>query len=246
LRIWLKATFVSIAAAVVAGWCTAGILIFGSMRSSDVESMDRRALANAALAAVAASLAPAVFGGLLGGVVAGIATARRHAQSGLAWCLKGAVLGCALGCAVSLLYGVLLGASPPWLMVFGVPGALAGGLAGAVVGSWCSGVVRAVGVVTLLVTVACSRESGPGLGEIMTLNQMRHAKLWRAGEAQNWSLAAYELDELQIMAEPMQEVRRAVESKDRDICCHVRWPDKGLQLMPPGDELRVQRGKAAH
>jgi hypothetical protein len=96
--------------------------------------------------------------------------------------------------------------------------------------------------VAILGTVACSRESGPGLGEIMTLNQMRHAKLWRAGEAQNWSLAAYELDELQegfddvvrfhpthkdsplplselvpkIMAEPMQQVRRAVDSKDRD------------------------------
>jgi hypothetical protein len=89
---------------------------------------------------------------------------------------------------------------------------------------------------------ACSREAGPGLGEIMTLNQMRHAKLWRAGEAQNWSLAAYELDELQegfddvirfhpthkdaplplsalvpkIMAEPMQGVRHAVESKNRE------------------------------
>jgi len=37
----------------------------------------------------------------------------------------------------------------------------------------------------------------PGLGEIMTLNQMRHAKLWLAGEARNWPLAAYELDELQ-------------------------------------------------
>lgn len=37
----------------------------------------------------------------------------------------------------------------------------------------------------------------PGLGEIMTLNQMRHTKLWFAGEAGNWPLAAYELDELQ-------------------------------------------------
>lgn len=36
----------------------------------------------------------------------------------------------------------------------------------------------------------------PGLGEIMTLTQMRHAKLWYAGEAGNWELAAYELDEL--------------------------------------------------
>ena len=36
----------------------------------------------------------------------------------------------------------------------------------------------------------------PGLGEIMTLQQMRHAKLWFAGAAHNWPLADYELDEL--------------------------------------------------
>jgi hypothetical protein len=50
---------------------------------------------------------------------------------------------------------------------------------------------------------ACSEQGhtpdavqGPGLGEIMTLTQMRHAKLWLAGAAGNWELAAYELDEL--------------------------------------------------
>jgi hypothetical protein len=95
-------------------------------------------------------------------------------------------------------------------------------------------------ILAALGTLACSRESGPGLGEIMTGNQMRHAKLWWAGEARNWDLAAYEVDELQegfddvvrfhpthkdaplplsalvpkIMAEPMREVRRAIESKD--------------------------------
>ena len=36
----------------------------------------------------------------------------------------------------------------------------------------------------------------PGLGEIMALQQMRHAKLWFAGRARNWELADYELDEL--------------------------------------------------
>jgi len=36
----------------------------------------------------------------------------------------------------------------------------------------------------------------PGLGEIMSLTQMRHLKLWFAGEAQNWELATYETDEL--------------------------------------------------
>src|SRR4051794_7231939 len=36
----------------------------------------------------------------------------------------------------------------------------------------------------------------PGLGEIMTLQQMRHLKLWVAVQAGNWALADYELDEL--------------------------------------------------
>lgn len=52
---------------------------------------------------------------------------------------------------------------------------------------------------------ACSKPGKPpeaprgyviGLGEIMGLTQMRHAKLWFAGQAGNWPLAAYELDEL--------------------------------------------------
>jgi hypothetical protein len=36
----------------------------------------------------------------------------------------------------------------------------------------------------------------PGLGEIMSLQQIRHAKLWYAGARGNWALANYELDEL--------------------------------------------------
>jgi hypothetical protein len=41
-----------------------------------------------------------------------------------------------------------------------------------------------------------SEAYAPGLGELMTLQQMRHTKLWLAGQAGNWELAAYELDEL--------------------------------------------------
>jgi hypothetical protein len=48
---------------------------------------------------------------------------------------------------------------------------------------------------------SCQREATaayqPGLGEIMSLTQMRHCKLWFAGQAQNWELAAYEADELE-------------------------------------------------
>ena len=36
----------------------------------------------------------------------------------------------------------------------------------------------------------------PGLGEIMSLQLMRHAKLLLAGSQKNWPLADYELDEL--------------------------------------------------
>ena len=36
----------------------------------------------------------------------------------------------------------------------------------------------------------------PGLGELMSLQQMRHVKLWLAGQAGNWELAGYEVDEL--------------------------------------------------
>ena len=48
---------------------------------------------------------------------------------------------------------------------------------------------------------ACNRKPQeppytPGLGEIMTFQQMRHVKLWLAGQAGNWPLASYELDEL--------------------------------------------------
>jgi hypothetical protein len=37
----------------------------------------------------------------------------------------------------------------------------------------------------------------PGLGEIMSATQMRHSKLWFAGQSENWALADYELDELE-------------------------------------------------
>ena len=41
----------------------------------------------------------------------------------------------------------------------------------------------------------------PGLGEFMAAIQLRHAKLWFAGKAKNWQLAAYELDELREVFE---------------------------------------------
>ena len=45
----------------------------------------------------------------------------------------------------------------------------------------------------------------PDLGDLMLQQQMRHAKLWLAGEAGNWKLAAYECDELR---EGFEEIAR--------------------------------------
>ena len=36
----------------------------------------------------------------------------------------------------------------------------------------------------------------PGLADIMIMTQVRHAKLWLAGDVGNWDLADYEIDEL--------------------------------------------------
>jgi hypothetical protein len=87
---------------------------------------------------------------------------------------------------------------------------------------------------------AVSEAYAPGLGELMTLQQMRHTKLWLAGQAGNWELAAYELDELgegfddvvkfhpthkdspvapkdaipRIITQPLADLRAAVNKKD--------------------------------
>jgi hypothetical protein len=44
--------------------------------------------------------------------------------------------------------------------------------------------------------VAALKEAAPGLGEYMTTIQLHAGKLWFAGNATNWGLANYELDEL--------------------------------------------------
>jgi hypothetical protein len=63
-----------------------------------------------------------------------------------------------------------------------------------------SGVV-VVSAIIALSGFGCRRQAPaetyvPGLGEIMTLQQMRHMKLWFAGKAGNWDLASYEVKEL--------------------------------------------------
>jgi hypothetical protein len=78
----------------------------------------------------------------------------------------------------------------------------------------------------------------PGLADIMIATQIRHAKLWLAGEARNWALADYEIDELKegledvvqyfpvykdmpvgtmveaTIMSPIEEVEKAIKARD--------------------------------
>jgi hypothetical protein len=71
----------------------------------------------------------------------------------------------------------------------------------------------------------------PGLGEIMTLQQLRHIKLWFAGHAGNWPLADYEIGELnegfedvdkllgggtveKMVGAPLKELQKAIDDKN--------------------------------
>src|SRR6266542_205959 len=45
----------------------------------------------------------------------------------------------------------------------------------------------------------------PGFGEFMSGIQMHHAKLWFAGENQNWSLADFEVHEIQESLDGIKE-----------------------------------------
>jgi hypothetical protein len=76
----------------------------------------------------------------------------------------------------------------------------------------------------------------PTLADIMGAAQLRHFKLWYAGEVGNWDLAKYELRQIQtsiedasrhfpnipaadmtIMTDPVQEVRNAIDARSTTI-----------------------------
>lgn len=94
---------------------------------------------------------------------------------------------------------------------------------------------------------ACNRQSPPatadpfvpGLGEIMSLQQMRHTKLWLAGEAGNWPLAAYEVEEL---GEGFDDVVKLHPThKDAPVA-----PKDAIPRMVTGPVADVQKAVAAH
>src|SRR5271155_6262818 len=53
---------------------------------------------------------------------------------------------------------------------------------------------------------AAAEPSLPGLGEIMSLQQMRHIKLWFSGHGGNWPLADYEIGELKEGFEDVEKL----------------------------------------
>jgi hypothetical protein len=79
----------------------------------------------------------------------------------------------------------------------------------------------------------------PGIAEIMIMTQIRHAKLWLAGDVRNWELADYEIDEIKegfedvvqyypiykdvpvgkmieaTIMPPIEEVEKAIKARDR-------------------------------
>jgi hypothetical protein len=74
----------------------------------------------------------------------------------------------------------------------------------------------------------------PGLGEIMALQQMRHIKLWFAGNAANWPLADYEIGEL---GEGFDDVRKLV--GDDIVDQHVGKPIEALQKAIDGKDRKA-------
>ena len=70
-------------------------------------------------------------------------------------------------------------------------------------------IVAAIVAVTASVMFAAAQPAKehyePGLGEFMAATQLRHAKLWFAGQQNNSDLATYEIDEIK---EGLEEARR--------------------------------------
>jgi hypothetical protein len=67
----------------------------------------------------------------------------------------------------------------------------------------------------------------PGLGEIMTLQQLRHIKLWFAGHGGNWPLADYEVGELE---EGFDDVRKLLggDTVDKQVGSPIKALEKAV------------------
>ena len=100
----------------------------------------------------------------------------------------------------------------------------------------------------------------PRLGDIMNAVQTRHIKLWFAGKAQNWDLAAYELRQLKAglleaavlyegipvsnvttMTKPVQSISDAIDGKDfKRLHQSGRRTDRRLQFLSSNDAAWIR------
>ena len=63
-------------------------------------------------------------------------------------------------------------------------------------GHWANGPVFQSDESVCLAAQPAAEPHAPGLGEFITATQLHHAKLWFVGQAKNWDLAGYEIDEI--------------------------------------------------
>ena len=110
---------------------------------------------------------------------------------------------------------------------------------------------------------AAAEPNLPGLGEIMSLQQMRHIKLWFAGHAGNWPLADYEIGELkegfddvnkllggdivdQHVGAPLSALRKGDRWQGpRRIRRRLRQAQRRLQRLPSCARSRLHRDPAS-
>ena len=101
-------------------------------------------------------------------------------------------------------------------------------------GLFAAAAVRAEDKPATPAAVPTEEERLPGLGEMMSLQQMRHIKLWFAGNAANWPLADYEIGEL---GEGFNDVRKLVGNDIVDQ--HVGKPIEALQKAIDGKDRKA-------
>lgn len=102
-----------------------------------------------------------------------------------------------------------------------------------------------IGIGLALLVSACATQPlqtasfSPGLGEIMAQTAQRHAKLWLAGQAGNWPLAAYEMDELEEGFEDAEKYHPSHKSITRPMAELIaQYMDPSMQELAQAIETK--------
>ena len=106
----------------------------------------------------------------------------------------------------------------------------------------------------------------PGFGDFMGSIQIHHAKLWFAGQSQNWKLADFEIHEIKenlvdikkyckersesksigTINESLEEVNNAIPKRPGFIRKELYESDKFLQCLSSSNKSRIQCDKNPH